>query len=147
MATMNRSVENDEKLIVLSESWDKEHAIIETREFAARMGFSQADRTLIATAAAELSTNILRYAGQGELILRTITDADRIGIEVVAVDKGRGIMDIEKALQDHYSTKRGSLGLGLPSVRRIMDEFEIESSPASGTLIIARKWKGHRGER
>lgn len=56
-------------------------------------------------------------------------------------------MDIEKALQDHYSTKRGSLGLGLPSVRRIMDEFEIESSPASGTLIIARKWKGHRGER
>jgi len=63
------------------------------------------------------------------------------------VDKGRGIMDIEKALQDHYSTKRGSLGLGLPSVRRIMDEFEIESSPASGTLIIARKWKGHRGER
>jgi serine/threonine-protein kinase RsbT len=98
---------------------------------------------MISTAAAELSTNILRYAGKGELFLRIVGDTDRVGIEILAVDKGPGIYDVKKALEDSYTTTKGSLGLGLPSVRRIMDDFEIESSPVEGTRITARKWRTH----
>ncbi|HPL67464.1 MAG TPA: anti-sigma regulatory factor [Smithellaceae bacterium] len=134
---------NDEKRILLTESWDKEQAIIETRHFAAGVGFNKTDQVLIATAASELSSNILRYAGKGELLLKVVRNIGRIGIEMVAVDRGKGIADIEKAMQDHYSTTQGSLGLGLPSVRRIMDDFEIESSPVKGTRILARKWRAH----
>lgn len=139
---MNRMMEgNDEKRILLAESWDKEHAIIETRDFSAGLGFSKTQQMLIATAASELSSNILRYAGKGELLLKAVRDMGRLGIEIVALDQGAGIADIEKAMQDNYTTTQGSLGLGLPSVRRIMDDFEIESSPAKGTRVRARKWR------
>ncbi|MBF0496358.1 MAG: ATP-binding protein, partial [Deltaproteobacteria bacterium] len=47
---------------------------------------------------------------------------------------------IEQAMQEHFSSGN-SLGLGLPSVRRIMDEFIIDSKPGQGTTIIARKWR------
>ncbi len=132
---------HDERHIVLTESWDSEHAIIETRTFAAGMGFSKTDQAMISTAAAELSTNILRYAGKGELFLRIVRNMDRIGIEIIAVDKGPGITDVEKAMEDSYTTTKGSLGLGLPSVRRIMDDFKIETSPGKGTRITVLKWR------
>ncbi|MBI5589716.1 MAG: anti-sigma regulatory factor [Deltaproteobacteria bacterium] len=133
----------DERHIVLADPWDSQHAVIETREFAAGAGFSKTDQVMISTAAAELSTNILRYAGTGELFLRIVRNMDRVGIEILAVDKGPGINNVKKALEDCYTTTKGSLGLGLPSVRRIMDEFEIESSPEEGTRITARKWRMH----
>lgn len=133
----------DERQIVLSESWDNEHAIIQTRELAAGAGFSQTDQTMISTAASELSTNILRYAGKGELLLKVIHDQDRTGIEILAVDNGPGIENLERAMEDHYTTTRGSLGLGLSSVRRIMDDFQIESSPGKGTRVTAHKWRHH----
>lgn len=133
----------EKKHIVLSEPWDNQHAIIETRELAARAGFSETDQAMISTAASELSTNILRYAGKGELFLRIVRNTERIGIEIVAVDKGPGIYNIAKAMEDSYSTTKGSLGLGLPSVSRIMDEFSIESSPEHGTRITSCKWRKH----
>jgi len=139
---INRIIEkDDERHIVLTEPWDSEHATIETREFAAGAGFGKTDQTMISTAVAELSTNILRYAGKGELFLRAVRDRDRVGIEIFAVDKGPGIKDVEKAMKDNYTTTKGSLGMGLPSVRRIMDDFEIESSPEKGTRITVRKWR------
>lgn len=141
---MNRMMEGSaEKRILLTESWDKEHAMIETRNFAAGAGFNKTQQMLIATAASELSSNILRYAGKGELLLKVVKNMGRLGIEIVAMDQGTGIADIEKALQDNYTTTKGSLGLGLPSVRRIMDDFEIESSPGKGTLIRTRKWRDY----
>ena len=131
--------------IALSESWDKDHAVSATREFAASAGFGKAEQMLIATVASELSTNILRYAGHGELQLKLIREPARVGVEVLALDQGCGIRDIDKAMQDHYSTTPGSLGLGLPSVKRIMDDFEIVSGPQQGTRVLARKWRrlGH----
>ena len=130
-----------ERRIVLTESWDNQHAIIEAGKFAERAGFSKTEQAMISTAASELSTNIIRYACKGELFLRIVRDKNRIGIEMVAIDKGPGIDSISKAMEDHYTTTKGSLGLGLPSVRRIMDDFEIESSPKEGTRIAARKWR------
>jgi len=59
---------------------------------------------------------------------------------LLASDNGPGIADIDKALQDGYSTT-GSLGFGLPGVKRLMDEIEIDSQPNRGTTIRARKWR------
>lgn len=132
---------NDERRIFLAQSWDSEYATIETRAFAAGAGFGKTDQTMISTAATELATNILRYAGKGELVLRTVREQDRVGMEISAVDKGPGIKDVEKAIEDNYTTTKGSLGLGLPSVRRIMDDFTIESSKGLGTRITVRKWR------
>ena len=127
--------------IPLLDPWDREYAIIETIDYSSRIGFGKTEQTLIATAVSELATNVLRYAGRGEIILRVAEKAGRLGIEIFATDAGPGIPDVESALRDGFSTTRNSLGLGLSAVRRIMDEFEISSVSGEGTRIRARKWR------
>lgn len=110
------------------------------RAMAAELGFQAIDLTLIATAISELARNIVNYARQGEIVLRPIHGKNgKRGLMVIARDEGPGIPNISRALQDGYSTS-GSLGLGLPGTRRLMDEFEIISEPSAGTTITARKW-------
>lgn len=109
------------------------------RTEASKLGFSSTDLTLIATAISELARNIVMYAKQGEVTLRPVRLQEKHGIVVIARDNGPGIADVRQILQDGYSTSR-SLGLGLPGVRRLMDEFEIESEPGKGTVVIAKKW-------
>jgi serine/threonine-protein kinase RsbT len=106
---------------------------------ATGLGFSSGDTTLIATAISELGRNILSYAGQGEISISAV-DGGRCGILIIASDKGPGIPDVQQALRDGFSTS-GGLGLGLPGVRRLMDEFEITSAPKRGTTVKAKKWK------
>ena len=110
------------------------------RSLAIGLGFSSGDATLIATAISELARNILTYAGRGEIRLTVIHQSMRMGIEVVAHDKGPGIPDIRQALRDGFSTS-GSLGLGLPGVKRLVDEFECLSEVGRGTTVVAKKWK------
>jgi serine/threonine-protein kinase RsbT len=110
------------------------------RELAARLGFSSTDCTLIAAAISELTRNIILYAGRGEIRLATVARKGTSGISISARDDGPGIIDIERAIQDGLSASRG-LGLGLPGVKRIMDEFEIISSPKMGTRVMVKKWK------
>lgn len=110
------------------------------RELATRLGFSAVDATLIATAISELARNILAYARHGEITLEAIHDSSRKGLSVVSSDDGPGIADISRAMRDGFSTS-GSLGLGLPGVRRLMDDFEISSRLGEGTKVIVRKWK------
>ena len=109
------------------------------RALAAQLGFSSADQTLIATAISEMARNILTYAKSGEIILRPEQDG-RPGIVIIAYDEGPGIPDIQRALQNGYSTT-GSLGLGLPGTKRIMDEFSILSEVGKGTVVTMKKWK------
>jgi len=109
------------------------------RELAGKIGFSGSDLTVIATAISELARNIVEYAGQGEIVLGVAQKGARRGLQIVARDKGPGIPDVARALQDGYSTGKG-LGLGLPGVRRLTDELEIESRAGRGTVVIARKW-------
>jgi serine/threonine-protein kinase RsbT len=111
-----------------------------SRELAGKIGFSFLELTLIATAVSELARNIVVYGSGGEIRLRLAENGTHRGIVVVAQDKGRGIADIAKALQDGYSTS-GSLGLGLPGTRRLMDEFEIVSAVGKGTTVTVKKWK------
>ena len=110
------------------------------RQMATELGFSTGDATLIATAISELARNIVAYARRGQITLRMLNGLNRRGISVMASDDGPGIPDIHQALRDGFSTS-GSLGLGLPGVRRLMDEFEIASQPGRGTRVAVKKWR------
>lgn len=110
------------------------------RALAIEVGFSTGDATLIATSISELARNIVSYARRGEIALKIVRAANREGISIVASDSGPGIRDIRQAMTDGFSTS-GSLGLGLPGVRRLMDEFEIASEPGRGTVVTVKKWK------
>ncbi|MGH9210957.1 MAG: ATP-binding protein [Acidimicrobiales bacterium] len=109
------------------------------RSLAAQAGCSSTDLTEVATAISEIARNIVTYAGIGEISMRLTERRDRFGIEIVAVDDGPGIIDVDKALEDGYTTGTG-LGLGLPGARRLMDDFRILSKPGRGTRIVMYKW-------
>jgi serine/threonine-protein kinase RsbT len=110
------------------------------RTMAIELGFSSGDATLIATAISELARNIVSYARTGKIVLRRVQSSGRIGIQVVAWDAGPGIRDVQQALRDGFSTS-GSLGLGLPGVRRLMEEFAIDSKLNRGTMVTVKKWR------
>ena len=110
------------------------------RAMAREFGFSSGDATLIATAISELARNIMAYAGEGMITMNVIYNSKREGLLIVASDEGPGIADIPRALRDGFSTS-GSLGIGLPGVRRLMDEFDISSQPNVGTVVTVTKWK------
>lgn len=110
------------------------------RSLALDLGFSETDSALIATAISELARNIVTYAKKGEVQISTTKESHREGVLVIAKDKGSGIVNVRLALQDGFSTS-GSLGLGLPGVKRLMDEFEIVTDVGQGTIVTIRKWK------
>jgi RNA polymerase sigma factor (sigma-70 family) len=112
------------------------------RELASRLGFGPTDLTLIATAVSEMARNIVRFAGSGEVVVELL-DQPRRGVQVVARDTGPGIVDVEQALRDGYSTYHG-LGMGLPGTRRLMDEFAVVSEVGRGTTVTMTKWCGER---
>jgi len=109
------------------------------RAMAGTIGFGATDATLIATAISELARNIVLYAQKGEVMMRSVETAHSKGILIVARDSGPGIRSIQDVLRDGYSTS-GGLGLGLPGVRRLMDEFAIESELRRGTTVTVKKW-------
>lgn len=108
-------------------------------QLALDLGFSLTDVTMIATAISEIARNITSYAGRGAV---RVTVAEREGREALVVraeDEGPGIADIERAMEDGYSTGRG-LGLGLPGARRLMDRLVVDSALGRGTIIEMWKW-------
>ena len=128
--------------IYLAKPVDNEVVIYIVRDILVEAGFRVVDEFTVATAASELATNILRYAGKGTLEISVIRGAEgKLGIELFASDTGPGIADLDEAMRDHRSTTRNSLGSGLPSVKRMMDEFAIETVLGRGTRVRARKWK------
>jgi len=128
-----------EKLVQIGSAADIVAARHEGRSLASSLGFSSSELTVIATAISEVARNIVEHAGRGEIWLSLCQQGSRLGVCVVARDKGPGIPDVEKALRDGYSTQKG-LGLGLPGARRLMDEFEIISQIGGGTTVTMRKW-------
>jgi serine/threonine-protein kinase RsbT len=109
------------------------------RALAAQLGFASSEQALIATAISELARNIVQYAGRGQIHISIEHKAGRTGIGVVASDKGPGIPDVQRALEDGFSTGHG-LGLGLPGTKRIMDDFELVSEVGKGTRVVVKKW-------
>jgi serine/threonine-protein kinase RsbT len=115
------------------------------KELADALGFSRTDQTVVAAAVSEIARNIVIYAGSGEMVLRAQRGDGRWGLVVVARDEGPGIADLEQALTDGYSSC-GSLGVGLPGARRLMDSLEIESEVGRGTTVTMLKWTDRRSE-
>jgi serine/threonine-protein kinase RsbT len=126
--------------VVINSDQDIVSARQKGRVVANELGFSSGDATLIATAISELARNIVSYARKGQITIKKVNGHNREGIAVIAADEGPGIADIRQALRDGFSTS-GSLGLGLPGVRRLMDEFEITSQPGRGTIVAVKKWR------
>lgn len=116
----------------------------EAKAIAVVLNFSLITEMEVLIAVTELATNLHVHARPGgRIILKQIQVEDTTGIEVVSVDEGPGIENIELALQDRYSTA-GSMGCGLPAVKRLMDDFVLESQTRlgtnCGTRIMTRKW-------
>ncbi|MCP1156452.1 MULTISPECIES: anti-sigma regulatory factor [Bacillus] len=119
--------------------WDIVAARQLGRNVAKELGFGTVDQARITTAISELARNIYLYAGQGQICIEKIYDGGKAGLQIVAVDSGPGISDMRQVMEDGFSTS-GGLGAGLPGVKRLMDEFYINSSPGDGTDIRATKW-------
>jgi serine/threonine-protein kinase RsbT len=129
----------DEVRVAILTDADVVTARQEARTMGAGLGFSSTDLTLLATAISEVARNITTYAGEGEVTLRVLDQDGRRGIEVLASDQGPGISDVELAMQDGYTTGNG-LGLGLPGTRRLVDDFDLQTTPGAGTTVRLVKW-------
>ncbi|GAA4295310.1 anti-sigma regulatory factor [Mycobacterium paraffinicum] len=122
---------------------DNSDDIVEARkaghQLALDLGFSLTDVTMIATAISEIARNITSYAGRGSVRVFVADREGRKALVVRAEDQGPGIADIERAMEDGYSTGRG-LGMGLPGSRRLMDRLFVESALGRGTVVEMWKW-------
>ncbi len=108
-------------------------------QLALDLGFSLTDVTMIATAISEIARNITSYAGRGAVRVAVQDREGRKALVVRAEDDGPDIADIERAMEDGYSTGRG-LGMGLPGARRLMDRLIVESVVGRGTIVEMWKW-------
>src|SRR3989449_1539722 len=97
----------DDLLIPITADTDVVTARQRGRDLAAEAGFSSGDQTVIAAAISEITRNILMYAKRGEVTLGVVTNGDRQDVVIVARDQGPGIRDVERALEDGYSTSGG----------------------------------------
>jgi serine/threonine-protein kinase RsbT len=135
MATLLKS----EKLEI-----SEEPHIVTVRQAVRRMSveikLSLVDQTKIITAASELARNLLIYGGGGEVVLELLREGVRQGVRVHFVDQGPGIENIELALRDGY-TSGGGMGLGLGGAKRLVNEFDLVSTPGKGTHITITRWK------
>ncbi|HTP29013.1 MAG TPA: anti-sigma regulatory factor [Anaeromyxobacteraceae bacterium] len=125
--------------LFICEEPDVVAAQLRARELALEEGFSRGAAGAIATAVSEVARNIIVHAGCGEILLSVTLERSRRAILVIAKDQCPGIADVERAMQDGFSTK-GGLGLGLPSAKRLMDEFALASAVGEGTTVTMRKW-------
>jgi serine/threonine-protein kinase RsbT len=119
---------------------DVARAVLLTGRFCVECGLDKIRSQMMSTAVSELARNIVKYGMRGRVIVRSVVRGALTGVEACAEDEGPGITDVDQALEDHFSTS-GTLGLGLPGIKRMMDEFEIESAPGRGTRVTIRKWR------
>ncbi|CDQ40903.1 MULTISPECIES: anti-sigma regulatory factor [Virgibacillus] len=123
----------------INKEWDIVGARQLGRDIAKKIGFGTVDQARIATAISELARNIYLYADHGQICFEIIDNMEHKGICMVAIDVGPGIEDIGQVMEDGYSTS-GGLGAGLPGVKRLMDEFDLQSEVEKGTRVKAIKW-------
>ena len=109
------------------------------RDSAAELKFSLIDKTRIATAVSELARNTLVHGGGGQMRIDHASDNGRRGVRFVFSDEGPGILDVERAMGEGFSSAN-SLGQGLPGARRLSDDFRIESAAGEGTRVEITKW-------
>lgn len=108
---------------------------------ARQIGFNETERGKIGIIVTEAANNLVRHAQEGLLILQAISKHNRLGIEILALDKGPGIQNISECLRDGFSST-GTSGNGLGAIRRLSTLFEIYSVPELGTALLSQLWTG-----
>lgn len=119
--------------------WDIVAARQLGRNEAKTSGFGTVDQARITTAISELARNIYLYAGKGKIEIVRLSENGINGMTIIASDEGPGIPDMRKVMEDGFSTS-GGLGAGMPGVKRLMDEFKVDTEVGVGTTITATKW-------
>ena len=130
---------SDQSSVEILTEWDIVAARQLGRNVAKELGFGTVDQARITTDISELARNIYLYAGKGRIEIQQLTENGIKGILIIAADSGPGIPDIRKVMEDGFTTS-GGLGAGLPGVKRLMDDFKIETILGEGTDIRATKW-------
>ncbi|KEZ47667.1 MULTISPECIES: anti-sigma regulatory factor [Metabacillus] len=130
---------DNQSCVKIITEWDIVAARQLGRNVAKELGFGTVDQARITTAISELARNIYLYAGQGQICIEQISEFSKKGLKIIAIDNGPGIPDVRKVMEDGFSTS-GGLGAGLPGVKRLMDEFSIDTVLGEGTDIQAVKW-------
>lgn len=110
------------------------------RDWARDLGLTVTDLTKVVTAASELARNAVIHGGGGMMCLQIVQQTSRQGLRVTFKDRGPGIPEIEQAMQDGYTTS-GGMGIGLPGARRLVNEFDLTSTPSEGTCVTIIRWK------
>ncbi len=128
----------EKKVIHIAHAIDAAAAHHAAKEVASSIGFNPQACEEIAIAVSELATNQYTHAKGGQIVIEPIA-GERAGILVEALDTGPGFADLEQALADGFSST-GGLGLGLGSVNRLMDQFEVQSLPGQGARITCKRW-------
>ncbi len=108
---------------------------------AREVGFDETASGRVAIVTTEMATNLLKHAQTGHVAIDRVMDPGGDGIQIMAFDKGPGILDLARALEDGYSTA-GSPGSGLGAIRRLADDFAVYSRPDKGTILLARLRRG-----
>ena len=110
------------------------------RQWAAEMKFSLVDQTKLVTAASELARNTLDHGRGGYMRIEMLENLGRSGLRLIFEDQGPGIPDINAALRDGFTTGSG-MGLGLGGSKRLVNDFEIQSTAGQGTRVAVVRWK------
>lgn len=129
----------EELRVRISSSFDISTARQLGRKLAGDLGLADSEVTLLAAAISEVARNILDHARRGELLFNIVEKGVKRGLQIIARDDGPGIADVQRAMQYGYSTV-GSLGVGLPGAKWLMDEFAIDSTVGQGTRVTMCKW-------
>ncbi len=110
------------------------------RKLTQQLGFSLVDQTKMITAASELARNTVTYGGGGEMAWDVVEQGLRRGLRLRFRDQGPGIPDIAQALTDGWTSGKG-MGLGLSGSRRLVHDFDIQSTVGEGTCVSVTRWK------
>jgi serine/threonine-protein kinase RsbT len=110
------------------------------RDWARELGLTVLDLTKVVTAASELARNAVVHGGGGVMCLQVVEKGERQGLRVTFKDHGPGIPRIDLAMKDGY-TSGGGMGIGLPGAKRLVNEFDLSSTPSEGTCVTIVRWK------
>jgi len=133
------TTKNKEEVLIIKEQ-DVVPLRNRVKDYGVKVGMSILNQTKLITATSELVRNLLKYGGGGKVIVEEVSNGRDNGVKVTFIDKGPGIVDIQLAMKDGYSTGK-SLGLGLPGTKRLVNEFNIQTEIGKGTTVMIIKWK------
>jgi serine/threonine-protein kinase RsbT len=140
MQTTAKGWTQDETTLPIASDGDIVAARMQGRTFVLQLGFTSPEATLVATAISELARNIVLYAERGEIVLKPLDDAGRLGVLVIARDRGPGIPGEYRTAAAVPSSSRAACH-GLCGLSRLVDECEIVSQAGEGTTIAVKKWR------